>query len=853
MNEFVARNGLIALDSSSISGPFVVTGSSTFNGNVTLLGNISSPNFSGNIQAGSIFSFYSSEGVISAGSNLSINIGPASALGINKTNNITSTSGEVNWIYINPPLAKSFAPTSGTATMNGILLNLLINQSGGANGITRGIRVVPTLTSAWDFRAIEWTNNASATSGSWGLYGSGSAPNYINGSLSIGTLTTGGALTVSGSSVISGSLTITEGITGSFFGTSSWAQNAATASSADSFLVRGTLTAQTIVVQTITSSIDFVTGSTRFGSLSSNTHQFTGSISVSGSSPLLQLGSTTFVGDFTNPTVTLGSTLNGFYLDSNRINFKAGGSFAGGFSSDGILTNQILIRGTAPNDLTTAMYIPYRLNAIGLLGGLGGNSAGDITLITSGSSRLFVSSSGNIGIGTTSPAYQVDVTGQARVQGIFYNTGYNASVQRLGFNSGIAASNLGYIIASSNGVFRLVDAAEADFTRLQFGGTTTSFPALQRTGSALSVVDATGASGTNLLVGTTADGGQRLQVSGSSRFVGDMVITGSGATSATNALSIQNNLSQNTFAFRNDATLVVPLAAGQTNPTIQLYQRVSVSNNGVYTPILRYGNTLDDVSQHAQMYGFWNSGNVGGFRFNHPAGSGGGGVTFNFIPLINQVSSNVVTIQQTFTRTSGAETITQLLINPEINQTGGANGVTRGLYVNPTLTAAADWRSIEWSNNTGWGLYGAGTANNYLNGSVSIGTLTTGSALTVSGSSVISGSLVVTQGITASLQGTSSWAQNAISSSFATTSSFASNGGVTQIIAGTNITISPTNGLGAVTINSSGGGGAAFPFTGSAIITGSLNVTGSTTSTLGFTGSLFGTSSFTLNIDGGFY
>ena len=175
MNEFLARNGLIALDSSSISGTFVVTGSSTFNGNVTLLGNISNPSFSGNIQAGSSFSFYSSEGVISAITNLSINVGPNSALAINKTNNITSTSGEINWIYINPPISRAFVPTSGTATMNGILLNLPINQSGGANGITRGIRIVPTLTSAWDFRAIEWTNNASSTSGSWGLYGSGSA------------------------------------------------------------------------------------------------------------------------------------------------------------------------------------------------------------------------------------------------------------------------------------------------------------------------------------------------------------------------------------------------------------------------------------------------------------------------------------------------------------------------------------------------------------------------------------------------------------------------------------------------------------------------------------------------------
>jgi hypothetical protein len=45
----------------------------------------------------------------------------------------------------------------------------------------------------------------------------------------------------------------------------------------------GTITAQTLVVQTVTSSIEFVTGSTRNGSLASNTHEFTGSVSVTGS------------------------------------------------------------------------------------------------------------------------------------------------------------------------------------------------------------------------------------------------------------------------------------------------------------------------------------------------------------------------------------------------------------------------------------------------------------------------------------------------------------------------------------------------------------------------------------------
>jgi hypothetical protein len=67
----------------------------------------------------------------------------------------------------------------------------------------------------------------------------------------------------------------------------------------------------------------------------------------------------------------------------------------------------------------------------------------------------------------------------------------------------------------------------------------------------------------------------------------------------------------------------------------------------------------------------------------------------------------------------------------------------------------------------------------------------------------ITGSLDVSGSITGSLQGTAS---------YATTASFALNGG----------------------------GGATFPYTGSAIITGSLVVTGSITATTGFSGSFSG-------------
>jgi hypothetical protein len=103
----------------------------------------------------------------------------------------------------------------------------------------------------------------------------------------------------------------------------------------------------------------------------------------------------------------------------------------------------------------------------------------------------------------------------------------------------------------------------------------------------------------------------------------------------------------------------------------------------------------------------------------------------------------------------------------------------------------------------------------------------------VSGSDAVLNSLEVTNGITGSLHGTASWAQNAITSSFITasnvfgpfgsnsvisasyatfaeTASYASNGGVTQLLAGPNIILSPISGKGQVTISSTGTGSGNF-------------------------------------------
>jgi hypothetical protein len=89
--------------------------------------------------------------------------------------------------------------------------------------------------------------------------------------------------------------------------------------------------------------------------------------------------------------------------------------------------------------------------------------------------------------------------------------------------------------------------------------------------------------------------------------------------------------------------------------------------------------------------------------------------------------------------------------------------------------------------------------------------------LDISGSTFITGSLNVSQGITGSLFGTSSWAQNVISSSFAATASLLLGSVVSSSYA---LTAS-------FALNAGGSGAPTFPFTGSAIISGSLQITGS--------------------------
>ncbi len=207
--------------------------------------------------------------------------------------------------------------------------------------------------------ASDSINIAGILFGSGSYYRDANDPAYFsgsaNGKIGINQPTPLYSLDVSGSGNYSNGLTVTGSLvatsfTGSLLGTASVATSAATASSADNFTVRGTLTAQNINVQTITSSVDFVTGSSINGSLLTNTHQFTGSVSITGSlivnnSEVIRSNQTSSMSVATASYV-LNAVSSSFASTASYVLNAVSSSFASTASSVNRLNQNVVISGS---------------------------------------------------------------------------------------------------------------------------------------------------------------------------------------------------------------------------------------------------------------------------------------------------------------------------------------------------------------------------------------------------------------------------------------------------------------------------------------------------------------------------
>lgn len=251
------------------------------------------------------------------------------------------------------------------------------------------------------------------------------------------------------------------------------ATTATTASYATNFTVTGNLTAQTLVVQTITSSVDFVTGSTRFGSVSGNTMQVTGSILTSGS-----IGIGTSVASYpltvnSNTTQTSIGLLSG-YSNSGARNW---GIATNALAYGDLNIAQSNTSGSDPFSGTSRIYITQNGN-VTITSGAGGTltlvktsnnipalsftganytsaiDGGDyMAFATSGSYRMYINASGSIGIGTTNPGYKLEIQTTGTSAALWVQTGGTTSGYTIAdFRTGTNASAF-QILGNTNSIF----------------------------------------------------------------------------------------------------------------------------------------------------------------------------------------------------------------------------------------------------------------------------------------------------------------------------------------------------------------------------------------------------------------
>jgi len=139
-------------------------------------------------------------------------------------------------------------------------------------------------------------------------------------------------------------------------------------------IVTGSITAQTLVVQTVSSSVIYSSGSNVFGNNIANTQTFTGSVLITGSLAVTTGSVGIGVNPYSNTPLSIKGTY-GLWIERGSTNDSGVGLYHDG-------TNAII-------------YSSYQ--STGAFGGL--------TLYTSNIIRLLINSSGNVGIGVTPSAW----------------------------------------------------------------------------------------------------------------------------------------------------------------------------------------------------------------------------------------------------------------------------------------------------------------------------------------------------------------------------------------------------------------------------------------------------------------
>jgi hypothetical protein len=327
--EFVARNGIIALNNTQITGSLNVSGSIVVSGSVI---NTLTASFAVSASQALTASYVFASGVVGlnlsqiASGSVTASVDPTYGFRVNSNSSITG-SLRISGSVTNSSSLAVIGTGSGVFTVDGTS-GRLFSVDDSLSGSLFSVNTAAGLP------VMEAFSDNTVRIGKYGIkafFVSQSAIGINKETALNGVLDISGSAVITGSLIITGSTNVIGDVTGS---------NAR---------FSGTITTQTLVVQTVSSSITYSSGSNIFGNSLANTQVLTGSVTITGS--LSVNGQTTLAGAVTaasaiargaNLTSTLVAAANSDVLVGLDIN----PTFTNGaFSS--VINNTLRVSGVA--------------------------------------------------------------------------------------------------------------------------------------------------------------------------------------------------------------------------------------------------------------------------------------------------------------------------------------------------------------------------------------------------------------------------------------------------------------------------------------------------------------------------